>query len=147
MTSAKDVILVAVDGSDCSKRALDEAIQMAKALNTSLLLAHVVDWSDYSFINAIEIEERTKMRKAEEKKAHEHILDPMSAQVEAAGIEAAQDLRFGHPPRTLAKMAEEAGAKMIIAGTRGRSDVKSLVLGSFGHGLLQLAKRPVLLVP
>ncbi|MGD8327083.1 MAG: universal stress protein, partial [Sphingomonadales bacterium] len=67
MTSAKDVILVAVDGSDCSKRALDEAIHMAKALNTSLLLAHVVDWSDYSFINAIEIEDRTKMRNAAEK--------------------------------------------------------------------------------
>ena len=147
MTQDTPVLLVAVDGSDCSERALFEAANLASLMGASIVLAHVVDWSDYSFINAIEIEERAKMRKQEEKHAREDILAPALEFLNSKGIEAAEDLRFGHPPRTLAKMAEESEAKMIIAGTRGRSDVKSLVLGSFGHGLMQLTKRPVLLVP
>lgn len=147
MTENTPVLLVAVDGSDCSKRALSEAAHFAKLMGAKLRVAHVVDWSDYSFINAIEIEERAKMRKQEETHAQEDILAPALEYLSGEGVEAEAELHFGHPPRTFVKMADDIDAKMVIAGTRGRSDVKSLVLGSFGHGLMQLSKRPVLLVP
>lgn len=143
----KPILLVAVDGSEGSKRAVDHALEIATAMDADITLAHVVDWSDYTFINVIEIEDRTKMRRREEKNARENILEPLAQTIAEAGVDVSIDLRFGHPARTLTKLADEIDAKMIIAGTRGRSDVKSLMLGSLSHGLLQMAKKPLLLVP
>lgn len=147
MATQRGVLLVAVDGSAGSRAAADEAARLAKALGHDLLLAHIVDWSDYSFINAIEIDERARLRRREEKSAREAILEPMAAALAEQGLEVRIELRFGHPARTLAKLAEEVDARMVIAGTRGRSDMTSLILGSFSHGLVHMAKRPLLLVP
>lgn len=48
---------------------------------------------------------------------------------------------------TLAKLAEDEGARLIVAGSRGRSPWSSLVLGSVSHGLLHRSDRPLLIVP
>lgn len=143
----KPVLLVAVDGSEGSRRAVDQAIEIAVSMDACVTLVHVIDWSDYTFINVIEIEERTKMRRREEKNARENILEPFAKIIAEAGVDVSIDLRFGHPARTLTKLADEIDARMIVAGTRGSSDIKSLVLGSLSHGLLQMAKKPLLLVP
>ena len=43
--------------------------------------------------------------------------------------------------------AEEVDASAVVLGTRGLSGVKSLLLGSVSHGVLQHADRPVVIVP
>jgi nucleotide-binding universal stress UspA family protein len=45
------------------------------------------------------------------------------------------------------RIATEAGADLILAGTRGRSPVAGLLLGSATERLLHLARQPVLVVP
>ena len=50
-------------------------------------------------------------------------------------------------PQALAHLAEQQDASLIVAGSRGRTPLASLVLGSVSHGLLHLANRPVLIVP
>jgi len=49
--------------------------------------------------------------------------------------------------RTIVDVADELDAGLIVCGTRGLSGVKSLVLGSVSHAVLQHAHRPVLIVP
>ena len=48
---------------------------------------------------------------------------------------------------TLARFAEDERARLIVAGSRGRSSWSSLVLGSVSHGLLHRSSCPLLIVP
>ena len=48
---------------------------------------------------------------------------------------------------TIIAEANQEGAEAIVLGTRGLTGVKSLVLGSVSHAVLQHADRPVVIVP
>ncbi len=48
---------------------------------------------------------------------------------------------------TLLRTAAEVGADLIVVGTRGRSAMKTFVMGSVSHDLLQHADRPVMVTP
>ena len=48
---------------------------------------------------------------------------------------------------TILAVGDEVQADTVVVGTRGRSGLKSLLLGSVSHGVLQHADRPVLVVP
>jgi nucleotide-binding universal stress UspA family protein len=50
-------------------------------------------------------------------------------------------------PPTILDEADEIGARAIVLGTRGLTGVKSLLLGSVSHAVLQHADRPVIVIP
>lgn len=49
--------------------------------------------------------------------------------------------------QTILEYADEVDAELIVAGSRGLSAIKSTVLGSVSHGLVNHSRRPVLVVP
>jgi nucleotide-binding universal stress UspA family protein len=49
--------------------------------------------------------------------------------------------------RTVLDFADECDAELIVVGSRGLSQVKSVVLGSVSHGLVNNSRRPVMVVP
>jgi nucleotide-binding universal stress UspA family protein len=49
--------------------------------------------------------------------------------------------------RAIVDVADELDANLIVCGTRGLGGIKSLVLGSVSHAVLQHAHRPVLIAP
>jgi nucleotide-binding universal stress UspA family protein len=49
--------------------------------------------------------------------------------------------------RTIVDAAERDGADLVVMGTRARSGVRSLLLGSTSHHVAQHARCPVLIVP
>jgi nucleotide-binding universal stress UspA family protein len=49
--------------------------------------------------------------------------------------------------RAVLNAADEEGAEVIVLGSRGRSGVKSMVLGSVSYGVIHNSRRPVLIVP
>jgi nucleotide-binding universal stress UspA family protein len=66
-----------------------------------------------------------------------------------AGIRAygvVRDTIFGHAAREIIEDAREHDAGVIVMGSRGRSDLAGLVLGSTAHKVIHLADRPVLVV-
>ncbi|MEO8688197.1 MAG: universal stress protein [Solirubrobacteraceae bacterium] len=73
------------------------------------------------------------------------------------GVERARHVGFNAQPRTRALTtttadvilaeAEEVGAAAIVLGTRGLTGLKSMLLGSVSHALLQHADRTVIVVP
>lgn len=141
------VIMVGVDGSACSGRAVDYAAAQAKPAGAKVLVTHVIEWSRFSFSTAEENEQRHKRREEEIDRAHKDVVDPVVSQLQEQGIEAEGLVRHGHVSDTLVSLAKRNQATNIIIGRQGSAGLKSYVFGSVGARLVQVAECPVTVVP
>ena len=91
-----DVLLVGIDCSACSERALQYAAEWAESAKLQLIVAHVIQWSPFSFNTAKENEERHKRREAELDRAHGEIVDPVVSRLRERGIPARGAIRLDH---------------------------------------------------
>jgi nucleotide-binding universal stress UspA family protein len=139
--------VVACDGSEASGRAIKLAIEQAKASGATLLLAHVLEWSPYSFLTPEELEERHKRRSDELDRAQKALVDPLIASISGEGVEAKAIIRYGHVAETLADIAESEGSSQIFIGRAGQSKFSNLVFGSVAASMAQLAPVPCTIVP
>jgi len=64
-----------------------------------------------------------------------------------AGLNASTELRDGNPATQTVRLAQELGADLIVMGTRGRTGLERLVLGSVAETVLRRAPCPVMTVP
>jgi nucleotide-binding universal stress UspA family protein len=83
-----------------------------------------------------------------DEEAHEAVRDGVEALIQV-GVDAQGEVRqavYGHAAREIVKDAQEYDAGIIIMGSRGRSDLAGLVLGSTAHKVIHLTDRPVLVV-
>lgn len=140
-------ILVPVDGSATSNRALASAIAMARAFGGRLRLVHVVD--EVTHLAGYDqggyaVDLGAIMREAGEK-----VLQDGAAQARAAGVEAEGMLLDTFGQRLGEAVAEAAklwNADLVVAGTHGRRGVSRLLLGSGAEQILRLAPTPVLTI-
>jgi len=140
-------ILVAIDGSQTSEAALNEAIQFARATGSRLRIVNVVDevnlnWSEFpntaELWNVLVASGRALLGKAASTAAE-------------AGVEADTRLieldRLGDRiPDALAREADAWPADLIVVGTHGRRGLSHLLLGSVAEGIVRVASKPILLV-
>jgi nucleotide-binding universal stress UspA family protein len=134
-------ILVAVDHSEVSARALAAARELAS-------LSHGEIW-------VLHLREREMMGKtgmmtsAESSDEAGTAVSDAVAELTQAGIKAhgvVRDTVFGYAAREIVSDAAGVGADVIVMGSRGRGDLAGLVLGSTAHKVIHLADRPVLVV-
>jgi len=142
-----DVLLVGFDCSECSERALEYAADWATASGRELIVAHVIQWSPFSFQTPQENEERHKRREAELEQAHREIVDPVVNRLRERGLKVQGVIRHGHPAETLCEVATESGAAHIVVGKTGSSRIRAQLFGSVAHSLVQISKQPVTVVP
>ncbi|MEI4194555.1 universal stress protein [Roseovarius sp. E0-M6] len=142
-----DKIVVGYDGSDGAKRALDFAVEKAKAQGGSIVVAHVLEWSPYSFLTPTELEERHMRRGEELSRAEEHVLSPVVDQLKGSGVEIDTALKYGNIADTLIAIAKEAKANQIVTGRQGESGLASRLFGSVAGSLAQSSPVPVTIVP
>lgn len=140
-------MMVAVDCSECGERAIEYAIAQAKASGARLYVAHVIEWSQFSFSTVEENAQRHKRREEELKRAFSEIIDPVVARVNEEGVDAEGLVRHGHVADTLNALAKSKGVSNIILGRQGTSKLKSHVFGSVGSRLVQSADCAVTVVP
>jgi nucleotide-binding universal stress UspA family protein len=141
------VLMVAVDCSECGARAIDYAVRHAKESNARLYVAHVIEWSRFTFSTAMENAERHKRREEELHRAHSEIIDPVVNRLKAEGLDAEGLVRHGHVAETLNDLAKANGVSNIILGRQGTSKLKAHVFGSVGSRLVQSADCAVTVVP
>ena len=142
-----EVLLVGIDCSECSERALRYAAEWAETAGRQMIVAHVIQWSPFSFTTPQENEERHKRREAELERAHGEIVDPVVNSLRERGIDARGVIRHGHPAETLCAVAEEFGATHIVIGKTGSSRIRAQLFGSVANSLVQISKRPITVVP
>ncbi|MBO9453635.1 universal stress protein [Paracoccus sp. R12_1] len=140
-------IVVGFDGSEASRRALDFAVSRAKVLGDAIVVAHVLEWSPYSFLTPNEIEERHRRRNEELQRAEQAIIAPVLKAVEDAGVPVTSVMKYGHIAETLCKIAEDEDAALIFIGRMGNSGLSSRIFGSVAGTLAQVAPVPVTIVP
>jgi len=140
-------MMVGVDGSDCSARAVKYVLAHAKPAGAKVLVTHVIEWSRYSFSTAAENEQRHKRREEEITRANEDIVDPVVSRLKEQGVDAAGLVRHGHVSDTMRSLAKEHKVSSIVVGRQGSAGLKSYVFGSVGARLVQVAECPVTVVP
>jgi nucleotide-binding universal stress UspA family protein len=82
--------------------------------------------------------------------AAEGLVPELARNLRDAGIAAEGEIRethVGHVARAIVEAADRHDAAIIVLGSRNRTDVPHIPLGSVSHKLLHLARRPVLVVP
>ncbi len=134
-------IVVGIDGSEGADRALAEATSVAQRDGAAIVLCHVVE--------RIAAKGAMAPLHADEP-AVEEKLEGQAADLRGAGIDAdvrLEPIVLGGPARSIADLADQTGADLIVVGTRGHSALAGLVLGSVTQKLLHLASCPVLCVP
>ena len=133
-------LLVALDHSVSSERVLGAARDLAALSKGEVWVIH---------LREREIMPRTGLVPTE---SDDEATAGVTAAVEmltAAGIKAhglVEDTVFGHAARYIAEAADEHNVGVIVMGSRGRSDLAGLVLGSTAHKVIHLSDRPVLVV-
>jgi nucleotide-binding universal stress UspA family protein len=140
-------IVVGYDGSDSAKAALAFATDLAKAQSGSIVVAHVLEWSPYSFLTPTELEERHKRRGEELERAEAAILAPAVEGLKDSGLVIETALKYGNIATTLGEIATESGADQIVIGRNGEPGLSSRVFGSVAISLAQAAPVPVTIVP
>ena len=140
-------LVVGYDGSDSSKAALVFAKEVTKIQGATIVVAHVLEWSPYSFLTQNEIEERHKRRADELSRAEEAILASALHSLKDSGLDVETKLKFGQVATTLGAIAKDVGADQIIIGRNGEPGLGSRVFGSVAVSLAQSAPVPVTIVP
>jgi nucleotide-binding universal stress UspA family protein len=140
-------IVVGFDASDSGNRALEFAMEEARTKGATLVIAHVLEWSPYAFLTPEELAERHKRRTEELVRAETAVLAPVVERVKSGGIEVETALKYGHIAETLCAIAEAKGAKQLVIGRTGHSELASRLFGSVAGTLAQASPVPVTIVP
>lgn len=143
----KSKILVAVDGSETGKRAIDFAARAARETGDSIVLAYVIDWSPYSFHTPEELAERHQRRESEISRAEDSVLTPEAATLEANKIQVETVVRHGNIGETLSDIAREYDVTQVYIGRRGESKMRTMLFGSVTAALIQTSPVPITVVP
>jgi nucleotide-binding universal stress UspA family protein len=138
-------ILVAIDGSDGSMRALDFAARQASYAPAAEL--HVLTIQPAAAANtAWEIyvsAERLQEIAAERSRA---ILDAAAERLKGVSFRAQFEQLTGEPAETIADRAAELDCESIVMGTHGLGKLGVLLMGSVAQRVLHYARLPVTLV-
>lgn len=140
-------IVVGYDGTPNADKALDFAVSMAKAQGANLIVAHVLEWSPYSFLTPTELEERHKRREEELERADKAIIAPAMARLKDSGVQISSMVKYGNIAATLIGIAQEATASQIVLGRTDGSEMSSRLFGSVTISMSQASPLPLTIVP
>jgi nucleotide-binding universal stress UspA family protein len=144
-------IMVGIDGSKESVNASDYALAIAKRHNAELIAVNVLT-SDigYSYSSPgvesppLTIREIILLAKDEAKKW----IDDIKEKADKNDIQFRSEIIMAKKSTVSSMLdyAEEQNINLIVVGTRGRSGIKKMLLGSIASGLVTYAACPVLVV-
>lgn len=145
-------ILLATDGSDHSKKALEEAAKIAGGCNADeVAVINVYEkspsLSGIYWYNVTD-EDLKRFKKLEEQNLEERmkLLHTAVKTLQQKNVKARSIIKEGHPAETIARVAREGDYDLLVVGSRGLGGLKKLFLGSVSNALLQEAGTNVLVI-
>jgi len=139
-------LLVPIDGSPTAQLAVDKAIGLARAFDSSVSVLFVIDPYPFTGVGADFSYGQMQYLSAAKAHANDALASARQA-FEAAGVQVSASLVESHSVwRGIVEAAEVGGADLIVIGSHGRSGIEKLVLGSVAQRVLSHAHQPVLVV-
>jgi len=150
-------ILVPLDGSEHSQRALETAIEIAKKFGSHMVLLHVYSVT----VTPVIVPEPTTVTPAgvpvatsgevakmvdAARNVGSEILGEGKRNVETEGIEVDTILKEGNSVQEIVKLAREGQFSLVVVGARGIHRIRELLMGSVSEGVAKNSPCPVLVV-
>ncbi|QLH05860.1 universal stress protein [Nitrosopumilus ureiphilus] len=132
-------ILVALDGSKNSQRALDMGIFLARKSATKLIGINVISNIPKKYHHLSYPEKPVLL-------AAENMMESAKKLCAQSGILFERKIDFGDPGPKITKFAESLSFDIIIIGTRGMSGIKEKLLGSISNHVVHKSSIPVMIV-
>ena len=136
-------ILVPIDFSDCSKKALQYALAFAKQFEASLVLLYVVEanyaGAEFGGMDYVLLEK-------ESRETGQKLLADLAKNVVGSHAPAETLVRTGRPVMEITDVAKEKDVDLIIISTHGHTGLKHILLGSVSENVVRHAPCPVLTV-
>jgi nucleotide-binding universal stress UspA family protein len=136
-------ILVAVDGSRESDKAVDIATDMALKLGAKIVFLHVVNVPDVGQVPLASGNIEKTLRGALTETGKK-VLEKATEVARRKGVSATQKISEGNPAMTIVKEASNLGADLIVMGSKGATGVERILLGSTAEKVLRWSSVPVL---
>lgn len=145
MARARPCILVGVDFSEASRRALDHAISLCVKLDAELLLLH--SWNPTGWVPEPEMAEGGEGWLDAAQELARARLEDWGERARQAGARVETRLEAGAASRSITEIARTQGPMLVVVGRRGRASIAHVLLGSVSERVVHLACCPVLVVP
>jgi nucleotide-binding universal stress UspA family protein len=137
-------ILVPLDGSASSERAIKPAEKIAKAFDCEMVLFRVIDTPLETSPEAEpEEERRVASSRIEEATAY---LKGIASRIEGEGIKTRVEVGAGYPHTAILALADKEDVDFIVMTTHGHTGLARVLVGSVAEKVLHATERPVLLV-
>lgn len=138
-------VLFPTDFSECNLKILDYVSELKKVGVREIVLIRVINLNKVTGVaGGIDIEEYIES----EQKTAELKLSELVDFLEAEGLKAryVKPIPAGDPVAEILKAAEKEKVSLILIGSRGKSVLKEILLGSVSEGVVRKAKVPVIVV-
>lgn len=133
-------VLIAVDGSNSSKKAFEYALEEAATLGNKITILRVVQSLPYGgeTIKEIYEDEISKAQKVTEK---------LKERANEEGVEADSEVATGPDvANEIIRFANEGDYDLIVVGSRGKTELETVTLGSVSESVIKRSHVPVLVV-
>jgi nucleotide-binding universal stress UspA family protein len=143
MTKEFGRIIVAVDGSEVAKKAAKKALALAKSTDIPVVAMHVINIGLYVYQTEMVYPSEIPLQELIQREGRFY-LDEIVNLGEQMGITVTKKLVEGHPADEIIKEAQEDD--LIVMGSKGRTGLDRLLLGSVAENVARHASCPVMIV-
>lgn len=139
-------ILIAIDGSKASMRALEKALEFNQSLQAELYILYVqkhysrLEASMYSLAESTAGDGMQEYGEELVREAKAKVL-ATHPQMQVRGF-----TKVGPVARTINQFAKDKGIDLIVVGSRGSGDQEGFMLGSVSHKVASITDIPILLI-
>lgn len=137
-----DKILVAIDGSESSLKALDTAISIAEQQQSQIALIAVGKRVVFPSMVGVDLNQINDAMKEE----YQRILKEAQARADSKALTSMIIYREGDPAQQILELSQKGCYDLIVMGSRGLGALREVILGSVSHKVSQLARCPVLII-
>jgi nucleotide-binding universal stress UspA family protein len=138
-------ILVGVDGSDESKRAIAWCAKYAGPLGASVIAVHALEVPVYAF--RLDVYAPPVYNDADRERILETLRDEWCKQLAEENVSFEAKVVDGYPANVIIEVAHRENVDLVVTGRRGLGGFKEMMLGSTSHHLSHHLTRPLVIIP